>query len=220
MTSKIDKLDELSELLKIEAITKDEFEILKREILNGENPKVKNDGAETKTTIKVESKINKEKIILKSFNDSDGNRINSPNIEYINFKDITIDEIRILQPFIKLKQIHSPSEMTEDEIKLGNKIFSTSDISKMNSERDGFNYAFGAIFSVVLAGTVLYFIVLSPCMIFLGAGTSGIASIIIAVTVLNKPDATKLDKGFSYLSLGLIVIAFIVFKVTWWGAKD
>ena len=214
MDNKLEKLNNLNDLLQSGVISQSEFESLKSEIINNQS----------KDTLSIEPTINntnndvyKEKIFLKSFTDSKGKYIQSPDINYINFKDLTNEEIQVLKSFIKQKQIHSPSQMTSDEIQLGNKLFSAWEIADMNSKRQDFNYAFGAIASVLSSGAALYFISLNPCMIYLGAGTFGITSIILSFTVLNKADATKYDRIACYISLFLIVVAIIVFNLTWWG---
>jgi hypothetical protein len=210
MLNKIDKLNELSELYKSGALTKDEFENLKAEILNGSIISEDDRQSETKS-LALEQKVGKEKISLKSFTDNENIRTNPPKIEYLNFKDIGNDELKLLKPFIRGKQIHAPSEMTADEINIGNKIFSVQEIAEINSERPGFNYAFGSIISVLCSGAALYFISISPCFIILGAGTGLISALFISLTILNKVDATKLDKAFCFIALALGVIAIITY---------
>lgn len=213
MANKLDKLNELHELLKSGAISQEEFESLKSEIMNNENVAFSSPTAEKKTPI--QENVNKEKISLKTFSDNEGNLIKAPDIQYLNIKDISDAEIKTLKPFIRQKQIYAPAEMTSDEIAIGNKIFSALEIAEMNSERPGFNYAFGSILSVLCAGAALYFITISPCFIILGAGTGLIASLFISITTLNKVDATKLDRTFSYIALALGVIAIIVYFKGW-----
>jgi hypothetical protein len=212
MANKLDKLNELHELLKSGAISQQEFESLKSEIMSDEKITLSSPILETKAI--VQENTNKEKVSLKSFNDSEGKTIKAPDIQYLNLKDLSDSEIKILKPFIKEKQIHSPSEMTSDEITIGNKIFSVLEIAEMNSERPGFNYAFGSILSVLCAGAALYFITISPCFIILGAGSGLIAALFISITTLNKVDATKLDRIFSYIALALGIIAIIVY-INW-----
>ena len=209
MTNKIDKLNEAYQLLKSGAISDKEFEALKNEIINNDNSTFKNN------TDDFINKADKEKIILKAFTDSKGKTNIAPDIQYLNLKDISENELKLLKPFIRKKQIHAPGEMTNDEINIGNKIFTPSEIAEMNSEREGFNYAFGSIISVLSAGAALYFIILNPCMIYLGAGGGGLASLFIALTILSKPDATKYDKTACYIALTLLGIAIIVFNTKW-----
>jgi hypothetical protein len=210
MSNKIEKLNELGQLYKSGALTKDEFENLKAEILNGSNISEDDKQSETKS-LALEQKVGKEKISLKSFTDNENIRTNPPQIEYLNFKDIGNDELKLLKPFIRGKQIHAPSEMTADEINIGNKIFSVQEIAEINSERPGFNYAFGSIISVLCSGAALYFISISPCFIILGAGTGLISALFISLTILNKVDSTKLDKAFCFIALTLGVIAIITY---------
>jgi len=209
MANKLDKLNELYELLKSGAISQQEFESLKSDIINNENLTLNSPTPEKNTYI--QENVNKEKISLKPFSDNEGNLIKAPDIQYLNIKDISDAEIIILKPFIRQKQIYSPAEMTSDEIAIGNKIFSALEIAEMNSERPGFNYAFGSIVSVLCGGAALYFITISPCFIILGAGNCLCGSIFISTIILNKVDATKLDKTFSYIALALGVIAIIVY---------
>lgn len=207
--NKIDKLNQLGELLKSGALSQDEFESLKSQILNDEKVSFNNPIQENKTPI--QENVNKDKISLKPFSDSDGNLIKAPDIQYLNLKDLSDSEIKILKPFLRKKQIHSPSEMTSDEISITNKIFSALEIAQMNSERPGFNYAFMSIVSVLSAGVALYFFTISPCFIILGYGGGVICSIFISGTILNKVDATKLDRTFSYIAIALSVIAIYVY---------
>ena len=210
MANKLDKLNELHELLKSGAISQHEFESLKSEIINDRENLIGSSTSETKTP--VQETENKEKVILKSFRDNGGKIIKVPDIQYLNLKDLSDTEIKILKPFLKQKQIHASSEMTNDEIKIGNKIFSVLEIAEINSERPGFNYAFISILSVLTSGAALYFISISPCFIILGAGTGLITSFIMSIIILNKVDATKLDKTFAYIALALAIIAIIVYS--------
>jgi hypothetical protein len=209
MPNKLDKLNNLNELLKSGAISQQEFESLKTEIINNQNLEIT--PQEPKKEKPIKKNIDKEKISLKSFTDNEGILIKAPDIQYLNIKDISNSKIQILKPFIRKKQIYSPAEMTSDEIAIGNKIFTALEIAEMNSERPGFNYALGSIISVLCSGAALYFIIISPCFIILGAGSSLITSLIISISTLNKVDATKLDKIFSFIALGLAVIAIVVY---------
>lgn len=210
MANKLDKLKELGGLLKSGAITQEEFNKLKKEILESTD----NSENEIISIKQKENKIensNKKKVQLKSFRDIDNKQIKAPEIQYLDFKNISDDEIKLLKPFLRLKQIHAPEEMTYDEIDIGNKLFTILEINQMNSERPGFNYAFDSILSVLCAGAALFFITISPCFLILGAGTGLFVSILIAITTLNKADATKLDRIFSFIALGLSAIAIFVY---------
>jgi hypothetical protein len=207
--NKIDKLNQLGELLKSGAVSQDEFESLKSQILNDEKASFNNPILETKTL--TQQNVNKDKISLKSFNYEGGSLVKAPDIQYLNLKDLSDSEIKILKPFLRKKQIHSPAEMTSDEISITNKIFSALEIAQMNSERPVFNYAFMSIVSVLSAGAALYFFTISPCFIIIGAGGGVLSSIVIAGTILNKVDATKLDRTFSYIAIALSVIAIYVY---------
>ncbi|WP_395051162.1 SHOCT domain-containing protein [Flavobacterium sp.] len=211
MANKIDKLNELGELYKSGAITNDEFESLKTEILNGSN--ISNDEQSVTKSLAIEEKIGKEKISLKSFIDNDNSKINPPNVEYLNLKDIPNNELKLLKPFVRSKQIYAPSEMTEDEIKICNKIFSVQEIAEMNSERSGFNYALMSISSALSAGFSLFLTNISPCLLIFSS-TLLVSSICFSIFILSRVDATKLDKTVSYLALALDVISIILI-FTW-----
>lgn len=215
MAGKLDKLNELGELLKSGAISQDEFNNLKKEILESTD-KLENENKPVKQKENKLENSNKEKVQFKSFRDINNKQIKAPEIQFLDFKNLTNDEIKLLKPFLRLKQIHAPEEMTNDEIDIGNKLFTVADINQMNSERGGFNYAWGSIISVLASGAALYFITISPCFIILGAGTGLIASIFIAITILNKADGTKLDRTFSFIALGLSAIAIFVYFS--WGS--
>lgn len=209
----LDRLNELHQLMKSGVISKDEFDALKSEIINDDSVSSDNSiQAEIKNKQKV---ANGEKVDLRSFEDSDGMLIKAPSIQYLNLKDLSDDELEVLRPFIRQKQIHAPGEMTNDEIRIANKIFSALEIAEMDSERQGFNYAFQTIISVLAAAAAIYFMTISPCFVFLGAGTGLLASFFIAITVLNKADATKLDRVFSYVAIGLGIVAIIIYSNGW-----
>ena len=79
--NKLEKLGELNELLKSNAISQDEFEKLKKEILNEpESSKQETRGKE--------DTLNKEKITLKSFYTNDEDQILAPKIEYIKVQSV------------------------------------------------------------------------------------------------------------------------------------
>ena len=206
MKSKIDKLIEISTLLNSGIITQNEFETLKSEIL--EKDKINKISSSNEHSVNFH---NKEKIILKSFYDADGNVYDAPNLTYIDFKDLTNIEIEQLMPFIKEKQLYAPNEMTEDEIKLGNKLFSIKEIAEINSERDGLNYGFISITNLLSAIFAVSFIALSPCMMILGGGSCLIASIFLSFSILSKADATNLDRNFAYFAIVLDFVSIVIF---------
>jgi hypothetical protein len=208
MGNKIDKLNDLGELYKSGALTNDEFESLKKEILIEENSSNYNTPPEIKLFVN-EEKLGKEKISLKSFIDNDDSRISPPNVEYLNLKDIPNDALKLLKPFVRSKQIYAPSEMTEDEIKICNKIFSVQEIAEMNSERPGFNYALISISSVLSAGFSLFLTIISPCLLFF-SGTILVSSIGFSFFILSRADATKNDKIVSFIALALNVVTVIL----------
>lgn len=60
--------------------------------------------------------------------------------------------------------------MTSDEIAIGNKIFSILEIAEMNSERPGFNYAFGSILSVYAQGLLYILLQFHLALLYLVQG--------------------------------------------------
>lgn len=209
---KIEKLKELASLLKEGAITEGEFENLKKQIIESETTE---ENLKTAPKEKVEStqapqNPNLRTIRLSTFADSKGKTINAPKINRIDINNISSEETGQLKPFLRLKQIHAPAQMTSDEIELTNKLFSHSDIAKMNSERPGLNYAFVSGINVLGSGIALYLLTVSPCFGFLGAGSLALYTTGFAIFVLDRADATQMDKRASYITLALDVIAFMV----------
>ena len=96
MANKLDKLNELHDLLKSGAISQQEFESLKSEIMSDEKSTLNTSENEIKTNI--QESPNKEKVSLKSFNDSEGQLIKAPDIQYLNLKDLSDTEIKNLKP--------------------------------------------------------------------------------------------------------------------------
>jgi len=205
---KLNRLSELGELLKSGAISKDEFDGLKKEIMiSSESENI----PKRQIIAESSSQRGKEKVSLQSFHNDEGSLQKAPEIEYLNLSDISDKERKTLKTFIRKKQIFAPEKMTQDEITIGNKLFTAQEIAEANSERSGFNYASGSIISVLASGAALYFITISLCFIVLGAGGGMTSSAIISFYTLTRADATKLDKTFSMIALGLIVIAFMVY---------
>jgi hypothetical protein len=213
MANKLDKLNELHELLNTGAISQQEFDTLKGEIMNNEN--ITFSSPSSKQKVPVKENVNIEKISLKPFSDNQGNLIKAPDIQYLNIKDISDAEIQLLKPFIRQKQIYSPYEMTSDEIAICNKIFSALELTEMDSKRPGFNYAFASILSVLCGAAAIYVINISPCFIYLGAGTGGLTTIFISFFVFSKADSTKLDKIFCGIAIIEIIIAVVIFNKAW-----
>jgi periplasmic protein TonB len=211
MKSKIEKLQELQELLKAEAISQEEFETLKKEILEDKSPSKEEAEIPKEETHKEKTTEQKKgkKVILKGFHNAQNSRIEPPKITHIDFDDISDDEIKELKQFLRKKYADAPSEMTPDEIEIGNKLFSIREIDKINASRSGFNYAFVSIISLLTALFALYIMLYVPCLIFFGGVGGSLAVVIISIVILNKSDATKLDRYFSIASL--LIIAFCVY---------
>jgi hypothetical protein len=134
------------------------------------------------------------------------------------------EEVKQLRAFLRLKQIFAPNDMTNDEIKIGNKLFSQLDIERINAERPGFNFPWAVIISVLTAGLSLFLMYISPCFGFLGAGTGMLSATVISMYVLTRISATKLDKILSVVAIILSIGAFIAyqshFKGNTWELKD
>ena len=218
MTSEqIQKLKSLGELLASGTITKEEFISLKSEILNEKSPEtnqIKNDFPKSETIEKIKSTENdKKKIRLVGFhNSTTGKLVAPPKIEYLNIDKMTKEEENQLRAFLRLKQIFSPSNMTNDEIKIGNKLFTRLEIERFNSERPGLNFPWAVIISVLTAGLSLFLMYISPCFGFLGAGTGMVSATAISIFVLTRVSATKLDKILSVIAIILSIGAFIAYQ--------
>jgi hypothetical protein len=204
--NKIEKLNELNELYKSGVISKDEFDNLKKEIIEAKEDL----NISKKQEIFDKSITNKEQINLKSFHGFNGKLVEAPSITHLDFKNISNDEIKLLNPFIKKKHIYASNDMTEDEIKIGNKLFTSQQIHEMESERPGFNYAFASILSLLAGIGAAYFLYLSPCLIFFCF--SGLcASAFIALFTLSRINATKLDKIFCFLAIAADAIGIMFY---------
>ncbi len=224
MTSEqIQKLKSLGELLNNGTITTDEFNLLKSEILN-ENSIREEKAVVVEKTI-IENKVEKENIKSKTHtqakkkirligfqNTTNQKFISPPNIEYLDLHNISIDDEKQLKAFLRLKQIFSPASMTEDEIKIGNKLFTLLEIEEINSERPGLNYPWAVITSVIAAGASLYLMYISPCFGFLGAGTGMASAALMSLYVLTRVSATKMDKILSVIAIILSIGAFIAYQ--------
>lgn len=191
------KIIELNSLYQSGAINKEEFDKIKSELLSNA------DANKSLTT--------GQRILLKSFIDLKGITYQPPNVSFIDISNITDKEINLLKNFISLKQKYAPAEMTQDEIQIANKMFSNLEIAQINSQREGFNHAFEAIFGTILIAASIFVLTISPCMAVLGAGTGTIASAFMAYNLLNKADSTKLDKIFGQIITLGVIIAVVIF---------
>lgn len=204
MSSKIDKLKELNDLFKSGAINQSEFEALKSEILCETEEGSSEDG-------NVKSgEGTKEKIILKSFSDDKGKTVNPPSIEYVDFKNISKNEIDVLGDFLSKKIVFAPNELTEDENKILNKLFTANEIEEIISRRKGFNLMLSFV-SIFCSGVALYITLISPFLMIFG-GSILIVAGVTSVIVLNKTSATKWDKIFGYLSLLMCLVTLFLFS--------
>jgi hypothetical protein len=213
----IQQLKSLGELLANGTITKEEFNVLKSEILSeshSESSQPIKDNASPKITDESNSvKTDKHKIRLVGFhNSTTGKRVPAPKIEYLDIKNMSKEEVKQLRAFLRLKQIFAPYDMTNDEIKIGNKLFSQLDIERINAERPGFNFPWAVIISVLTAGLSLFLMYISPCFGFLGAGTGMLSATVISIYVLTKISATKLDKILSVVAIILSIGALIAYQ--------
>lgn len=218
MKNKIEKINELNMLLKDGAISKDEFESLKKEIFNNPSNYQEPITNVEKQEALFSTKSNGEKIILKSFYISEGKLLDKPNIEYLNFLDISKREEKLIKPFISSKQINAPNEMTSDEKKILLKLYSPLEIEQLNSERVGFNFPLFSLGSIFCGIFAIFLINISPCMMYLGGISSICTGFMLALIVLTKVSATKSDKTASAIAIILIVFAFVYFGITWKNA--
>lgn len=215
MLNKIEKISELNTLLNDGIITKDEFEVLKKDLFNNQIDKESNDNDKKEKSKKIKSNTsNSEKIILKSFQNK-SKLIDKPNVEYLNFIDIDKKDETLLKPFIRLKHISSPMEMTNDEKKILIKLFSQLEIEQLNAEREGYNFPLFSICSVLSAVFAIFLIKISPCMMYLGGIPLTANSAIMSIYVLTRISATKSDKTASAVAIILVVFAFVFFGITW-----
>lgn len=215
MINKIEKINELNTLLNDGTISKDEFEFLKKELFSSEIHLEIDDKDKLISKKNNFNKSNSEKIILKSFHNSENKLIDTPNIEYLDFTDIDKDDEKLLKSFIRLKHIHAPIEMTGDEKKILEKLFSHLEIEHINSERDGYNFPLFSIGSVLSVVFAIFLINVSPCMMYLGGISLTGNSIVMSLYVLTRVSATKRDKTTSAIAVILIVFTFIFFGITW-----
>lgn len=237
---KLEELKNLKSLLDQGAITETEFQSLKNKVLLDDKGIItSNSVIESSESINAEidenkvilsspklekpliKKIKSEddrvggevRIHLKSFKDSFNNLINPPDIKFLHINHMSDYEIELLKPFIRLKQINAPEEFTNDEIEIGNRLFSSSELDKINAERKGMNYRkeiIIATFLAVVSGVLLYIL---PCLVVFSVGLGWIMSLIMAISILRKSDATRLDRNYAYVVLGLVVIVLIIYFV-------
>ncbi|MCG6189113.1 SHOCT domain-containing protein [Maribellus maritimus] len=236
--NEIDQIKKLKALLDEGAINEDEFNALKKKLLPDEADSI--DATDTVNhTVKLESKDKvensentsssstetlkkesastelksgkKKKIYFKAFKDYNKILIAPPEINSIDINNIPDDEIDSIKSFIRLKQICAPEEFTKDEIKIGNKLFSIKEINKINSERRGMNHLKELLLAMFMACTSIGFLYISPCFIFFAAGLAFLISLVTAIKILFKDDATKLDKIFCFIVLGLCLTAMMVY---------
>ncbi len=103
---KIEKLKELASLLKEGVITEDEFENLKKQIIDFEE-KTKTPPKETADSTQAPNNPNLRTIMLSAFFDNQGKTINAPKINRIDINNISGVEAGQLKPFLRLKKMKS-----------------------------------------------------------------------------------------------------------------
>lgn len=213
MINKLDKLRELNELLKSGAISIQEFESLKNELINSSD--IVNCPPIQDVKKQIYQDENKEKIILKSFNDNKGILIMAPDIQYVNFKNLSESEIKLLKPFIKKKHTYASFDFTNDEKTLLNKFFSRLEIEQFSSEREGYNFPLFSSCSFLSAVLAILLIKISPCMMYFGGIPLIGNSLIMSLYVITRVSATKSDKTTSAVAIILVVFAFVYFGISW-----
>ena len=132
MSGKIQKLSELSELLKSGVVTPQEFEILKNEILNEKFDEQNSDFDSLNINKDISShqssSSTRKKILLKSYPLKDGSFVDAPEMEYLDMSYITSNERMVLKSFLSKKQLAAPDELTRDEIEISNRIFTKREL--------------------------------------------------------------------------------------------
>jgi hypothetical protein len=198
----IKELEDIGNLYKDGAITKDEFESLKNEILSSSHPPVDDNN---KTIKPKQESINTggdfKQADLKQFYKG-SKLIKAPNIEISDNEIRNKDEIPLLKSFIRLKEIAAPTEMTKFELDISKKIFTAEELLEIRSERSGFNYPIINIVALGPAIFLIYLIKISPCLMYLGGLSSTFLSVASSLFILSRKDATKYDKiiGGTYSS--------------------
>jgi len=220
----IDEIKRLKALLDQGAISQEEFATLKMQILSKkEESLVTEISVESTSSLTTEPKGKKSKeergkrIFLNAFHDSNNNLISPPDITHLDINNMSDYEIEAIKQFIRLKQINAPEEFTDDEVEIGNKLFTSLEVDKINSERKGMNHKRELILGTFCAVASGFFLYLLPCLIIFGAGLAWIVSLLSAISVLRANDATKSDKIYAYVNLGLVIIVLIVYFT---GFKD
>jgi hypothetical protein len=120
MSSKAEKIRELTELLNSGALSKDEYEFLKKEIILGATESSQFDNEARSGS---GDSNGKRKVVLKQFLAPEG-EVNAPQINYLDFANITAYERNVLSAFLAKKQMYAHDEMTEDENELYELLFS------------------------------------------------------------------------------------------------
>ncbi len=217
MSSKAERISELTELLESGAISQDEFDVLKKEIILGIDGARKLDVEDERSRSNSGDKnlaANRRKVLLKPFRTPEG-RVKPPEISFLDFSNISDSEEGELKFFLAQKQLHAPHEMTQDEIEIGDKLFTITEIERINSKREGFNFPLMSLGAVAAAVFPIFLINVSPCLMYFGGSSSCLISVICAFSVLNNSSSTKYDKNAAAISLLVVVFAFVYFGVKW-----
>lgn len=198
--SKIDKLNELNDLLKSSIITEQEFTKLKNEILSF-NQEVKN--------------ANQKRVYFNSFLNNVGKHIEKPQIEFLDVDNINNSDLLILKKFLAEKQKDAPHLMTQDEINVANKIFTADDIYTINSNRIGFNFPLLSIGGIVAGLFLFYLVTLDVCMMYLGGTSILLFSIIAVFIIFTNASSTKHDKYAAAICIIICLAALIYWGIAW-----
>jgi hypothetical protein len=213
--NRIKRLQDLAKLYKEGAISNEDFESLKNEILGSSNPQVEDDNKTIKPkqdTINTKGQI--QQADLKQFYKG-SKLIKAPNIEILDNEIRNKDEIPLLKSFIRLKEIAAPTEMTKFELDISKEIFTAEELLEIKSERSGFNYPIINIVALGPAIFLIYLIKISPCLMYLGGLSSTFLSVVSSVFILSRKDATKYDKIIGGISIFLIVFAWVFYGISW-----
>ncbi len=208
--NKIEKLNELNTLLKSGVINNEEFNKLKEELL-------KEDTISISSVSSNSFNINKpnKKVFFKSFKDSKGNIISTPQIEYLDIDNIPKNELNQLRKFIESKLIFAGFDMTKDEIELKNKLFSRHAVDEIISRREGFNFPLFSVCGIISGLLLIYVITISPCMMYLGGISLSIYNVYSSFFIFSRVASTKYDRIAAGISIVLLVIAWVYYGISW-----
>ncbi len=237
---KIDELKRLKSLLDEGTINKEEFNQLKKNILESnlnqdstkmnmvENISPQNIlNSEDANSMKIpnqidlnasEKKISKkgksEKLNLKRFVNKEEKLITPPHINSIKIDQIYEEDKEPLRIYLKQKiESIAIEDFTQDEMDIVSILFTENEVLVFLSNRKGMNYRgniIGGIVIAIVSGVLLYIL---PCLIIFSVGLGWILSLAIAIQILRAKDATRMDIKYAYVLIGLVITVIIIYFV-------